>query len=115
MDALQEEQDRQLALEPAFGRAAVRGAVIGFLVATTAFGLLGLVLGAGFGGAFGLGVFVGVWGGVGWGGMSGATLCFMRAEGHPVTVTASRVAAPTVDRARRAPRRGTPRHTASRA
>jgi hypothetical protein len=84
MEAADAEQDRQLALEPAFGRAALRGSLVGFSVATAAFTLLGLALHVEFGGALGLGVFVGIWGGFGWGGMIGATVCFMRAEGRQV-------------------------------
>lgn len=62
------------------GRAAARGAAIGFLLVAPAFMTLGFVMGAGALGALGLGLFVGAWGGCGWGGMLAATMCLTRAE-----------------------------------
>jgi hypothetical protein len=66
--------------EPKVGRAAVRGAAIGFLLVAPAFMTLGLVMGAGALGASGRGLFVGVWGGCGCGAMLAATLCLTKGE-----------------------------------
>lgn len=66
--------------EPHVGRAAVMGAVIGFLLAAPLFTVVGLVFGAGLTGALAIGVFVGVWGGCGWGGMLAASLALTRQD-----------------------------------
>lgn len=62
------------------GRAAVIGALVGFVVATPAFALLAYAVGAGGVGAVAIGLFVGVWGGCGWGGMMAASVSLSRAE-----------------------------------
>ena len=56
------------------------GALIGFVLVTPAFALLGFAMGAGGAGAVAIGLFVGVWGGCGWGGMMAASLSLSRAD-----------------------------------
>jgi hypothetical protein len=66
--------------EPPVGRAAARGALLGFLLVGLGVTWMAYSGGADVGGAVGVGVFVGIWGGCGFGGMMGATLCVARAE-----------------------------------
>ena len=68
--------------DAAVGRAAMRGAMLGFILAAPAFALVALLSGAEAGGAIAVGVFVGLWGGCGWGGMLAATRCLANAEDH---------------------------------
>jgi hypothetical protein len=72
---------RQLSSRPAtdplpgdrsIGRAAVRGAFIGYFAVVILVGSVLLVAGAGLGRALAVGAFVGIWGGPGWGGMVAA-------------------------------------------
>lgn len=66
--------------EPRWGRAAVVGSLVGFVVVG---GLYGLTTLAGAGGvveALGVGLWAGCVGGVGYGGMIGASECIQRAE-----------------------------------
>ncbi|MDQ3978368.1 MAG: hypothetical protein M3314_02290, partial [Actinomycetota bacterium] len=67
--------------DPPVGRAALRGAAIGFcLVAVAVTVSINHWSDAGLGAALGMGLFVGVWGGCGFGGMLGATLCLAHAD-----------------------------------
>lgn len=77
--------------EGGVGRAAVRGGIIA-LVTVFAFAT-GIGLSAGFdlAGAVGLGLFAGFWGGPGFGGMLGATLHIIRAQGHEAPSPVSRL------------------------
>lgn len=61
------------------GRAAVRGAIIAFVLVFAVATGIGLNAGFDLGGAAGLGLFAGFWGGPGFGGMLGATLHIIRA------------------------------------
>ncbi|MGH9042577.1 MAG: hypothetical protein ACRDZ3_20375 [Acidimicrobiia bacterium] len=54
------------------GRAAVTGALVGFVVVLTLVSGIALAAGAGLIGALGVGAFAALWGGPGWGGMVGA-------------------------------------------
>ena len=56
----------------AIGRAAVKGAVMGYFVVVVLVGGIVLLAGAGVGMALAVGAFVGIWGGPGWGGMVAA-------------------------------------------
>ena len=76
--------------DPPVGRAAFRGAVIGFILVTAGMTVIGLIGAAGLGGAIGMGVFVGVWGGVGFGAMLGATSCIARADDARIAVEKER-------------------------
>ena len=63
------------------GRAAVRGAIVGFfavlaLVSTMLFTVAGVSLGV----ALAVGAYVGIWGGPGWGGMVAAQRCAERLD-----------------------------------
>jgi hypothetical protein len=51
---------------------------------------MGYAAGAGMGGSIGLGVFVGAWGGVGFGGMLGATMCVARADDERIAAEKNR-------------------------
>ena len=84
--------------EPPVGRAAARGALLGFVLVGMGVTWMTYAGGADFGGAVGVGVFVGIWGGCGFGGMMGATLCVARAEEHEAA-QGQLSRAPTVDRA----------------
>ena len=66
--------------DPPVGRAAFRGAAIGFVLVTACMTCVGLASGLGVGGAIGLGVFVGIWGGVGFGAMLTAARCVARSD-----------------------------------
>ena len=70
-----------VSVETSIGRAAVRGAVVGYfavllLVSTIVFTMAGV----GIGTALAVGAFAGVWGGPGWGGMIAAQACADRLE-----------------------------------
>jgi hypothetical protein len=81
MDAIAAGTGADAAAErPAVGRAAARGALLGFVLVGIGVTWMAFTGGADFGGAVGVGVFVGMWGGCGFGGMMGATLCIVRAE-----------------------------------
>jgi hypothetical protein len=60
------------------GRAAVLGALFGFLISVVGVTVAGTAAGLGAGASFGLGVFVGLWGGLGFGFMGGASVSLMR-------------------------------------
>lgn len=55
------------------GRAAVRGALIGFPIAVIFMTAIGLAFSMQWESAIGMGLFVGIWGGLGFGAMMGAT------------------------------------------
>lgn len=63
--------------EPRYGRAAVRGGAVGFVVVTFFIGLVGMASGLEMGSLLGLAMYVGFFGGVGFGAMFGASLCTM--------------------------------------
>lgn len=63
--------------EPRYGRAAVRGGAIGFVVVTFLIGLLGMAFGLEIGSTRGLAMYLGFFSGVGFGAMFGASLCMM--------------------------------------
>lgn len=54
------------------GRAAIKGAIMGYFAVVVLVGTILLLAGAGLGWALGVGAFVGIWGGPGWGGMVAA-------------------------------------------
>lgn len=54
------------------GRAAVKGAAMGYVAVVVLVGTILLVAGAQLGVALAVGAFVGIWGGPGWGGMVAA-------------------------------------------
>ena len=87
--------------EPPVGRAAARGAFLGFVLVGMGVTWMAYAGSADFGGAVGVGVFVGIWGGCGFGGMMGATLCVTRAEqreaAHHGRLPAVRTAVPPAD------------------
>ncbi len=58
--------------EAGIGRAAVKGAVVGYLAVLTIVSGIVLAAGAGLGVALAVGAYVAIWGGPGWGGMIGA-------------------------------------------
>lgn len=60
------------ASEAGIGRAAVKGAIIGYFAVLTIVGGIVLAAGAGLGVALAVGAYVAIWGGPGWGGMVGA-------------------------------------------
>ena len=62
------------------GRAAVRGALAGFVVVFSVATAIGLNSGFNLAGSVGLGLFAGFWGGPGFGGMLGATLHIIWAQ-----------------------------------
>ena len=84
MDAMAEVSNVEVeaAEEPRVGRAAMRGALLGFVLVAIGVTWMAYAGSADFGGAVGVGVFVGIWGGCGFGGMMGAILCITRAEGR---------------------------------
>jgi len=59
--------------EPRVGHAAAHGALVGFLGLASVFSVLGLALGMEPSGAVAFGTYAGIFGGVGYGGMLGAT------------------------------------------
>ena len=59
--------------DAAHGRAALRGALVGFPIAVVLITCLGLAYGFEWKSALGMGLFVGIWGGLGFGAMMGAT------------------------------------------
>lgn len=66
---------RRKALEStdaSIGRAAVRGAIVGYFVVLTIVGGIVFATGAGLGTALMVGAYAGIWGGPGWGGMMAA-------------------------------------------
>jgi len=85
-------------VEQRIGRAAVRGVVIGLVVMTALGTGMGLVTGFDLIGSLGIGAFAGFWGGPGFGGMLGATLAYVRAEG-PEAQRAVIVLKPPTDQA----------------
>ncbi len=58
--------------EAGISRAAVKGAIIGYLAVLTIVSGIVLAAGAGLGVALAVGAYVAIWGGPGWGGMIGA-------------------------------------------
>jgi len=62
--------------------AAVKGAIVGFLVLAAIADGISLLAGFDLLGALGIGAFAGIWGGPGLGGMLGATLAHTRTEGR---------------------------------
>jgi hypothetical protein len=56
------------------GRAAVRGAIIGYFAVLTIVSGIVLVVGAGLRAALAVGAFAAIWGGPGWGGMAAAQI-----------------------------------------
>jgi hypothetical protein len=54
------------------GRAAVKGAIVGFFAVLTIVGSLVFLTGAGLGIALTVGTYAAIWGGPGWGGMMAA-------------------------------------------
>ncbi|MGH9035844.1 MAG: hypothetical protein ACRD0O_08760 [Acidimicrobiia bacterium] len=60
------------ASEAGIGRAAVKGAIIGYFAVLTIVSGIVLAAGAGLGVALAVGAYVAIWGGPGWGGMIGA-------------------------------------------
>ena len=58
--------------EAGIGRAAVKGAIIGYFAVLMIVGGIVLAAGAGLGVALAVGAYVAIWGGPGWGGMIGA-------------------------------------------
>ena len=58
--------------EAGIGRAAVNGALLGFVVVLAVVTGIALAAGAGLISALGVGAFAALWGGPGWGGMVGA-------------------------------------------
>jgi hypothetical protein len=58
--------------DASIGRAAVRGAIVGYFVVLTIIGSIVFATGAGFRAALAVGAFAGIWGGPGWGGMMAA-------------------------------------------
>lgn len=63
--------------EPKIGRAALRGAAVGFTAVAALVGLMGVLCGLEAGSAAGLAVYVAFFGGVGFGAMLGASLAQM--------------------------------------
>jgi hypothetical protein len=63
------------ASEAGIGRAAVKGAIIGYFAVLTIVAGIVLAAGAGLGVALAVGAYVAIWGGPGWGGMIGAQRC----------------------------------------
>jgi hypothetical protein len=67
------------------GRAAVRGAVVGFFGVSVLVAIAGWLCGLTTASSIGLGVFVGMWGGLGFGFMFGASWAGMRVmDSHDV-------------------------------
>lgn len=64
--------------EPQIGRAALRGAAVGFSAVAALVGLMGVLCGLEAGSAAGLAVFVASFGGIGFGAMLGASLAQMQ-------------------------------------
>lgn len=58
--------------EAGIGRAAVKGAIIGYFAVLIIVAGIVLAAGAGLGVALAVGAYVAIWGGPGWGGMIGA-------------------------------------------
>jgi hypothetical protein len=58
--------------DASIGRAAVKGALVGYFVVLTIIGSIVFATGAGFRTALAVGAFAGMWGGPGWGGMMAA-------------------------------------------
>jgi hypothetical protein len=56
------------------------GGLIGFALMAAAVFVLGIASGTGTGGAIGIGLFCGFWGGLGFGGMLGATVALVREQ-----------------------------------
>ena len=72
------------------GRAAVRGAIVGYFVVLALISTLVFTMaGVGLGTALGVGAFVAVWGGPGWGGMVAAQAHADRLEADELRVARS--------------------------
>lgn len=95
MDAMTALSNAEVMEEPRVGRAAVRGALLGFVLVAIGSTWMAYAGSADFGGAIGVGVFVGIWGGCGSGGMMGATMCLTRAEAREAAQSGEQAVTPT--------------------
>ena len=86
--------------ERGIGRAAARGALIGFVIVGAFVTAVGVYAGVPLAGAIAMGVFAGLFGGPGFGGMLGAVACATRNEKAAAT-SRRRPVAPLDDRASR--------------